>query len=1576
MGRFGVKLVACAMSVAMLFSGASIPGRIDYVEAAEEAGENQIEVRECEKTKAAAGNIIVELEGMDYTSDMQEMLDRINQVRKEACESGEVPDPRDKNKPLSQMRKLSVEDYVPLKMGVNCTKVAQIRAAEGSLKFSHTRPVGEYDNRRTYGVDLLLDMGALKAGENLAWKTIKSSDLDQWIKEKNDWIAQVEDPSKPTGHYATLVNPNYSFMGISTFNPENDTYIKGWSCTAGAFAAVDTEVDNYASQKSEKVIQKIEIPAADVTSIDIVGDVIQKVGDSKAFKPYVSAELTSVELGKSNNVYDMPVCDGISWSSSDPSVLKIDSNGITTAMKAGTAMITATIGSGDSAKSVSRECAIVPEGVVVSGVNNPEKVFTESCTQPVLNKTVEATLSDGTVLDVNVDWDIPNDIDDLLETYFTDEEFDITGKALGFDVTQTVHVNAAEIVDVYPTNIKDDYYVPGKVPMVYTYSGTVPEYFDNYRYNKNAASAVFVFSNQWALCDYPIDWNEEEINSYCDSLQGGTFTVHGTVSVQTKAGLSKIPVEQKLMVYSATVEEVTIDNSPIETTSGKEPKYPKARVKWSSGDITDESITWEETEDFKNGYKREAGTSYVIKGSYKGPDGTEKSTGEITVNVVSIVAQEIRFDQTNINVTNGTYPALPEKAMVYWSDGTVEEKTIEWEPIPVDKYKNVDGGTFVAKGSVAGKEVSVSFIVPKASITSIETFNQVETVEGKAPAFPSTVKVQWDNGLETDEKVIWNSIEEDDYKTPGTTKTVTGTIKDREENVQITFVVNAKKLKALGWANPKPNSEGNPSGLISYGSYDIDKLSGTLVAYFDNDTQEEIDIRNEEVSMIGYDDASLDKTQEITFSYSFGGVTKSAKATLQLKPKKVDSITVSELPIQKHNDVLNLSGVVVEATYNSGETSRLDLGTLVNRGRAEITGYDLSVAGRQTVEIIYHAPYKSLEDPLTDVENDIKISAYITVKDVFVSDLRIVSKPESQYIIGQPVDFSVLKVKVIYDDDTSEEIGYNDFAKNDIRINDFDPSKLGDQTFTIRKDDKSVKFVINIVDKQITKAYFTIPDKTAYLQGQMLSMKGSSLHVEYDNNIDVEDILVDDDLKISGSEIKILVKDDMGNVLMSGGYDDIGRLAVGTFNISLSYKNQAIELYNGQKLVSGYTITVKAPATNSSASVSADDLGDITSDATLEDMKNAFSGVSISVPCKGDDSTDIVVTKDMVEDVRDVTEANATNAEKSLLTQVSEDQVIKKIKIAITEDTAGNTVYTYVYIAVDRKKSSEEGSGENGSGENDSENGGNSSSGENGSGSNGSNDNKTDNGTGGNGSDDKSSENGNGGNSSETGDNGKEGGAGGSSTEDRKTTESPDKKADEDSRDTEEGTAKVGSVVTSGGAKYKVTASNSVSYKAPTKASATGVVVPASVKINGKVYKVTTVEANAFKGNTKLTKVVIGKNVQTVGKNAFAGCTNLTTVTFGSNVTTIGDGAFSGCKKLTKVVIPGKVKKIGKKAFYKCTNLKKIIIKTKKLGKKSIGANAFKGINKKAAVSVPKAKKKAYTKYLRKAGLPKNSKIK
>ena len=79
-------------------------------------------------------------------------------------------------------------------------------------------------------------------------------------------------------------------------------------------------------------------------------------------------------------------------------------------------------------------------------------------------------------------------------------------------------------------------------------------------------------------------------------------------------------------------------------------------------------------------------------------------------------------------------------------------------------------------------------------------------------------------------------------------------------------------------------------------------------------------------------------------------------------------------------------------------------------------------------------------------------------------------------------------------------------------------------------------------------------------------------------------------------------------------------------------------------------------------------------------------------------------------------------------------------------------------------------------------------------------------------------------------------------------------------------------------------------------------------------------------------------------------------------VTSIGTKAFNGNKKLTKVTIGTNIKKISNNAFYKCKSLKMVIIKSVLLTKKTANKKAFKGVDKKMVIKVPKKMKKAYVK--------------
>jgi|GEM_PF-4413686 len=119
-------------------------------------------------------------------------------------------------------------------------------------------------------------------------------------------------------------------------------------------------------------------------------------------------------------------------------------------------------------------------------------------------------------------------------------------------------------------------------------------------------------------------------------------------------------------------------------------------------------------------------------------------------------------------------------------------------------------------------------------------------------------------------------------------------------------------------------------------------------------------------------------------------------------------------------------------------------------------------------------------------------------------------------------------------------------------------------------------------------------------------------------------------------------------------------------------------------------------------------------------------------------------------------------------------------------------------------------------------------------------------------------------------------------------------------------------------------------YAGVSNKSATAVSVPDTMSLSGKDYKVTSIKANALKSNTKVKKLTIGTNIKTIGK----------------------------------------------KAFYGCKNLKTVTINTTKLTISSVKADAFKGLNSKATITVPKNKLASYKKILKAKGFNgKNQKV-
>lgn len=482
-------------------------------------------VRENVESTASDDTVIVGVSGTDCTSAQKDLLDLVNKIRYEACTAGNVPDPRNTN------RMLTSADYKPIKLGVNCTKAAQIRSAEAGVTLGHVRP----NDTSCFNVINSYISGSI--AENLAWSNGLTTDISGWTNEKSAYIKG--DFSSNTGHYKNLINPDYLYTGMATFNPTNDSLVYGsykpnWSCTAGQYSSNDVELTSYAAAKKETVIQKIQIPVSRVSSVEISGDAMMSKNGSGTFTLYSVISISGLASG---TISDCPVYDGVTWSSSNSAVVDVNSKGVYTAKALGNAVITATIGSGSSAKSISREIVVADAGTMITAIKKPATITVESGNAPILSKTVEATLSNGKTIKVNVDWKSYNSSE--LLTHFASKEFDITGSAAGHTVTQTIHVNAAKITKIYtePSTIT-------------TTAGTVPELPSKVKIN---------LSNNYTWT-YNVSW-DQVYKEYCSNIYGGTYTVTGKVTpaVTTDSGTEYLTVSATLIVEPMAIGKTSVN---------------------------------------------------------------------------------------------------------------------------------------------------------------------------------------------------------------------------------------------------------------------------------------------------------------------------------------------------------------------------------------------------------------------------------------------------------------------------------------------------------------------------------------------------------------------------------------------------------------------------------------------------------------------------------------------------------------------------------------------------------------------------------------------------------------------------------------------------------------------------------------------------------------------------------------------------------------------------------------------------------------------------------------------------------
>ena len=318
--RRGKRLVAYIIAFAMIFS----MGMTELSPIAEAA---QYTILETDVSAPSTGCTMFGVYGTYYV-DAQNALNRINEIRKEACEAGNVPDPRNSN------RMLTASDYVPIKWSTDLERIARIRAVEGGLCFGFVGSGHNHLNGK--GLSTVKYNGVSTYAEVLAYNWNKGnlvSGINQWYGEKSDWVNK--NSSAVTGHYTSMIDPGNTYVGLGDFY----TTASGYPNTlAGEFNSSSESLSQSALSGHTDIMQKVEVKDAYINKYYLKGEATQYLGETQTLTPMV-------HLVNGSETLDLWVIDTVTYTSSDTTVASVTADGVVTAKKAGTTTITCKKGS-------------------------------------------------------------------------------------------------------------------------------------------------------------------------------------------------------------------------------------------------------------------------------------------------------------------------------------------------------------------------------------------------------------------------------------------------------------------------------------------------------------------------------------------------------------------------------------------------------------------------------------------------------------------------------------------------------------------------------------------------------------------------------------------------------------------------------------------------------------------------------------------------------------------------------------------------------------------------------------------------------------------------------------------------------------------------------------------------------------------------------------------------------------------------------------------------------------------------------------------------------------------------------
>lgn len=249
------------------------------------------------------------------------------------------------------------------------------------------------------------------------------------------------------------------------------------------------------------------------------------------------------------------------------------------------------------------------------------------------------------------------------------------------------------------------------------------------------------------------------------------------------------------------------------------------------------------------------------------------------------------------------------------------------------------------------------------------------------------------------------------------------------------------------------------------------------------------------------DETEEEITEDFTLDLPDGSVLTKAE-TKTVKVNYMGQEVKFDINVKENNDIqaLTIMDGSIETNYEIGE--KLDLRGLVlisegsnndikviwgNYECEPAEGTELNTKGQQTITIKYAGKSAVLN---------------INVGEHQVEEIEIENLPKTKYVVGQALDLTGLKLKVMYNNGTEEivETGYTSSIENGTIFNNVE-----NKTIEISYKEKTTSFDIDVVKKQVEKLKgISAPTKTKYKVGEALDLSGVKFKAIYNDGEEKE----------------------------------------------------------------------------------------------------------------------------------------------------------------------------------------------------------------------------------------------------------------------------------------------------------------------------------------------------------------------------------------------------------------------------------------------------------------------------------------